>query len=284
MPRQPRPQDPLAPRARPRPRPGRSNPAWRSAATALTRAGDAGSLVPMYLENIVFDAVNPQILGMFWQELLGSEQLTDSAEGFETRLAVPGGPTLDLCFQPVPLPSGERARLHVDLRGGPDRDTVTAAALRLGARHLGIAQGSVPWTVLGDPEGNAFSIGEGRAGHLGSGAIAAIALDSADPARDGEFWGWLTGWIEVPARAHRALRHPSLHGPLLEFVQEPFAKAGGKNRMHLDVRLEAGDDPDKVEAGIAARGGRELRHGWGDLPWRVHRDPSGNEFCVLPAR
>ncbi len=32
------------------------------------------------------------------------------------------------------------------------------------------------------------------------------------------------------------------------------------------------------------RGGRELHPGCGELAWRVYQDPSGNEFCVLPAR
>mgnify|MGYP003124422945 CR=1 FL=1 len=48
----------------------------------------------MYLENIVFDAVDPRRLGTFWQDLLGAELLTDSPEGFETRLSIPGGPDL----------------------------------------------------------------------------------------------------------------------------------------------------------------------------------------------
>jgi len=54
--------------------------------------------------------------------------------------------------------------------------------------------------------------------------------------------------------------------------------------MHLDVRLEAGDDPDAIADGITERGGRELHPAWGVLPWRVYTDPSGNELCVLPAR
>ena len=49
------------------------------------------------------------------------------------------------------------------------------------------------------------------------------------------------------------------------------------------MRLEAGDDPEQVAAGIVARGGAEFFPDWGELPWRVFRDPSGNEFCVLPA-
>lgn len=80
------------------------------------------------------------------------------------------------------------------------------------------------------------------------------------------------------------LRHPSLRGPLLELCPEPFAKDTAKNRLHLDIRLESGDDPDEVAAGIAERGGSELRPDWGELPWRIYTDPSGNELCVLPAR
>lgn len=34
---------------------------------------------------------------------------------------------------------------------------------------------------------------------------------------------------------------------------------------------------------VAGLGGRELAHDWGALPWRVYQDPSGNEFCILPA-
>lgn len=54
--------------------------------------------------------------------------------------------------------------------------------------------------------------------------------------------------------------------------------------MHLDVRLQHGDDADAVAHGIVARGGVELHPDWGDLPWRIFADPSGNEFCVLPSR
>ena len=49
----------------------------------------------MYLENLVFDAVSPRELGRFWEAALGTEPLTDEDEGYETRLAVAGGPTLD---------------------------------------------------------------------------------------------------------------------------------------------------------------------------------------------
>jgi hypothetical protein len=234
----------------------------------------------MYLENLVFDAVTPQRLGRFWEAVVGAERLTDQPEGYETRLTIEGGPVLDLCFQRVPERPSEPLRLHIDLHGGARQDEVVERLLGLGARHLDIGQGDVPWVVLADPEGNPCCVMEDRAAYKDTGPIAALPLDSADPDRDARFWSWLTGWTDVTPRT---LRHPSLQGPLLEMCPESARKGTAKNRLHLDVRLEAGDDPDAVAAGIAERGGRELHLGWGDLPWRHYADPSGNELCVLPA-
>lgn len=238
----------------------------------------------MYLENVVIDAREPPRLGRFWEAALGGERLTDEPDAFETRLAVPGGPVLDLCFQRVPEPPSEPQRLHLDLAGGARQEQVVERLVGLGARHLDIGQGDVPWVVLADPEGNPFCVMEDRAEYSDTGPIAALPLDSADPDRDAELWSWLTGWVEVEGVAVRTLRHPSGRGPLLELCPEPAPKGPAKNRMHLDVRLETGDDPDAVAAGIAARRGRELDLGFGELPWRIYADPSGNEVCVLPAR
>ncbi|GEP35914.1 hypothetical protein NSZ01_36820 [Nocardioides szechwanensis] len=237
----------------------------------------------MYLENLVFDAVDPQLLGRFWETALGCEQLTDEPAGYETRLTVEGGPVLDLCFQRVPEAPTDPPRLHLDLVGGAGQGDVVERLLGLGARHLDIGQGDVPWVVLADPAGNPCCVMEERATYADTGPIAALPLDSADPERDAQFWSWLTGWTESPRLAPRSLRHPSMKGPLLELCSEPSPKGPAKNRLHLDVRLEAGDDPDGVAAGIAERGGHELHPGWGELPWRSYADPSGNEFCVLPA-
>jgi hypothetical protein len=237
----------------------------------------------MYLENLVTDALDPQRLGRFWEAVVGGERLTDEHEGFETRLAIAGGPVLDLCFQRVPERPREPPRLHVDLLGGPRQAEEVERLIGLGARYLDIGQGDVPWVVLADPEGNPCCVMEDRAAYAGSGPIAALPLDSADPDRDAEFWSWLTGWTEVPGIAPRSLRHPSLLGPLLELGPEEAPKGAAKNRLHLDVRLEAGEDADAVEAAIAEHGGRRLRTDWGELPWRSYTDPSGNEFCVLPA-
>lgn len=238
----------------------------------------------MYLENLVFDAVEPQRLGRFWEAVVDAERLTDEPDVFETRLTVEGGPVLDLCFQRVSEPPVKPPRLHLDLSGGRRQAEEVDRLLQLGARPLDIGQGDVPWVVLADPEGNPCCVMEERAAYAGSGPLAALRLDSADPDTDAEFWSWLTGWTDAAGVAPRSLRHPSLRGPLLELFPESGPKGTTKNRLHLDIRLETGDDPDGVEAGITERGGVRLHPDWGELPWRTYADPSGNELCVLPGR
>jgi predicted enzyme related to lactoylglutathione lyase len=238
----------------------------------------------MYLENICLDAQDPGLVGRFWEALLGCTTLTDEPDAYETRLTVPDGPALDVCVQRVPEPTPPDPRLHLDIAGGRRQAEVVERALALGARHLDIGQGGVPWVVLADPEGNPFCVMEDRPEYAASGPIAALPLDSADVERDTRFWSELSGWVPEDTAMPSALRHPSGRGPLLELCPEPRTKGATKNRVHLDLRLEAGDDPDAVLARVVELGGRELHPGWGDLPWRVAADPSGNELCLLPAR
>ena len=181
----------------------------------------------MYLENLVIDAVEPQRLGRFWEAVVGGERLTDESDVFETRLIIEGGPVLDLCFQRVPEPPSSEPRLHLDLLGGATQTGEVDRLLRLGARHLDIGQGDVPWVVLADPEGNPCCLMEDRAVYVDTGPIAALPLDSADPDRDAKFWSWLTGRAHVPG-GPRTLRHPSLRGPLLELCPEPARRARRK--------------------------------------------------------
>ena len=197
----------------------------------------------MQLENLVVDALDPQQLGRHWEAEVGGAQLTDAPGIYETRSSDgEDGPWLDLCFQQVPDAASEPSRLHVVLGDGA------------GERS--------------DPEGNPY---------VGTGPLTALRLESADPARDAAFWAWLTGWT----RTGESLRHPSGLGPVLELVPERGRKTV-KNRRHLDVRLEPGEDADEVSAAITARGGQEPDPQWGEQPWRTYLDPSGNEFCVLP--
>ncbi len=119
---------------------------------------------------------------------------------------------------------------------------------------------------------------------MGRKARLDLVLDCANPEELAQFWRRALGYRVFFSAESVAVLVPDEGNasPLvLQRVPEPKA---GKNRMHLDIRLEPGDDPDAVAQGIADRGGRELHFGWGDLPWRHFADPSGNEFCVLPSR
>lgn len=184
----------------------------------------------------------------------------------------------------MPDRPSEDVRLHLDLLGGVDQSAVVERLVGLGARHLDIGQVDVPWVVLADPEGNPFCVLEERASYGETGPIAALPIDSSDPDVDAEFWSWLTGWVSAPGMAPQTLRHTTSRGLLLEFCPEPVPHPPAKNRLHRDVRLEALDDLDHVLESVVDRGGRELHPEWGDLPWRVCADSSGNEFCLLPAR
>ena len=183
----------------------------------------------MFLENLGIDAVDPIRLGRFWEAALGTTALTVEPDIYETRLEITGDAYLDLCFAQVPEPPASPLRLHLDLRGG-DRQLDVADQLReLGARDLDIGQGEVPWIVLGDVEGTAFCVREERAEFTGTGPLAALPLDSADPQRDADFWAWLTGWADadadVPGIAPRTLRHPS-RGPAAGVLRGTRAEAG----------------------------------------------------------
>ncbi|OZM80451.1 VOC family protein [Pseudonocardia sp. MH-G8] len=234
----------------------------------------------MRLENIVWDARDPRSLGRFWAGALDARPITDENDGFEARLTLSGDAFLDLCFQRVADPSSSPARLHPDLRGGADQREVVERLLGLGAAYADVGQGDVPWVVLADLEGNAFCVMEEREVYRDTGPIAALPLDSADPGRDARFWAEITGWVPgrgMPGAA--TLRHPSGAGPLLELCPEPEPKLG-KNGLHLDVRREAGEG-DPTER-LVALGARRISEP-GEYPWLQFVDPSGNEFCVLPA-
>jgi predicted enzyme related to lactoylglutathione lyase len=235
----------------------------------------------MLLENLVFDAAEPNRLGRFWEDALGTQTLTDNADGYETRLTVEGGPTLDLCFQPVDGPAAASPRLHLDLHGQGDQAATVERLLGLGASRLDIGQGDVPWVVLADPEGHAFCVMEERDAYRDTGPVAAIPILVGDPTRDAAFWSELSGWREYDGPAPMSLRHPSGRGLVLEFFSTAQPKVA-KNQLHLDLRLESGDDRDAVFERVQALGARRLENDWGDLPWVSFTDPSGNEFCILP--
>lgn len=148
----------------------------RPGARRLRKRPTGRTVAAVRLENIVWDARDPHRLGGFWTAALGAVRMTDEPDLVESRVHPGEGAFLDLCFPRVAEPSTAADRIHPDLAGSARR------LVGLGAEPADIGQCAVPWTVLADPEGKTFCVREDR----GTGRIAALPLDSADPDRA---WG-----------------------------------------------------------------------------------------------
>ena len=167
---------------------------------------------------------------------------------------------MPLVFVPVPEPKAGKNRVHLDLAStSVEHQAALVGRLRdLGARPLDIGQGEVPWVVLADPEGNAFCVLEPRPVYAGTGPVAAILTDCADPAALAQFWAAAAGWPAAYAEEDICgLRSPAGTGPYLEFLRVPDRKSV-KNRVHPDVAPYRGDDP-AAEVSRLLRPGRRPR-------------------------
>jgi hypothetical protein len=241
--------------------------------------------MPTRLDNIVVDSADPAALGRFWAELLDWPIETHDDE-VDVHAPAEDGSTIDIVFVPVSEPKTGKNRLHIELSSAsPDQQVVLVdRALALGARRVDIGQRNVSWIVLADPEGNEFCVLEPRPEYATAGAIAAVVVDSRDPAALAAFWSVAAGWpVARSAEEGASLRPPDGRGLWLEFVRVDEPKRV-KNRVHLDVRPFAGDDQGAEVTELVDLGASMANVGQGDVPWSVLTDPEGNEFCVLTPR
>jgi hypothetical protein len=154
----------------------------------------------------------------------------------------------------------------------------------LGAQPADIGQGDVPWAVLADPEGNEFCVLEPRLVYRDTGPVAAVVVDSTDPAALAGFWELASGWArDRPDDGFVAFRSPQGVGPYLELLEVPEAKTV-KNRMHLDVAPQKGEDQAAAVRQLQEAGAVPADVGQGDVPWAVLADPERGEFCVVSPR
>lgn len=223
----------------------------------------------MYWENIVFDAADPRGYGTFWEDLLQSETLTDNDGGYESRLHFPGSCYLDLCFPKVDSPGEPNERVQLVLGAGSSAGNGSGDRAGAGLEER-IDYAGHRYLVQA-PDGEAAAL-----------RLDAVQIQSSNPGSEAEFWSKLTGW-QISGHAPATLVHPVHGGPALVLVQESSPKTSAKYTMHLDLRMEADDNPEEALGLIQSLGGRELHPDWGQLPWRVFQDPSGNEFCILPS-
>jgi hypothetical protein len=78
----------------------------------------------------------------------------------ETAIRAPEGGLFITFGGPAVEPKRGKNRLHVDVAPPSDGDqgAEVERLLRLGATHVDIGQGDVPWVVLADPDGNEFCV------------------------------------------------------------------------------------------------------------------------------
>jgi hypothetical protein len=115
---------------------------------------------------LIVDAHDTRGLAEFWCEVLGYRITEEKDSVVEISAAEPiaeevvGGPVQPIIvFVPVPDDKTVKNRLHIDV-SPVDREPAEEVErlIALGARHVDIGQGDVPWTVLADLEGNEFCV------------------------------------------------------------------------------------------------------------------------------
>jgi catechol 2,3-dioxygenase-like lactoylglutathione lyase family enzyme len=247
--------------------------------------------MPTRLHSVVFDAADPAALARFWSSATGwpvtyEEPDEVVVEPPEDESGVPTEPGLPLIFGRVDDPKVVKNRVHIDLdaRSQEDQAALVERLLQAGATPADVGQRDVPWVVLADPEGNELCVLDPRDDYERSGAIAAIVLDTPDPAALAPFWAAATGWSAEPEPdGDVRLVRPDGLGPHLELLRNDDAKVA-KNRVHLDVAPGAGDDQAAEVDRLRALGATDADVGQGTQTWVVLADPHGNELCVLSPR
>jgi hypothetical protein len=238
---------------------------------------------------VIVDSADPSAQARFWAEALDwvvASDEPDEAEIWPAGFSYPSPEALSLDFVAVPDRKAGKNRVHLDLAStsAQHQAALVDKVLGLGASHVDIGQGDVPWVVLADPEGNEFCVLEPRDVYAGTGPIAAVVIDIADPQAGAAFWALAAGWDPVVSESEFAsLRSPAGTGPFLEFLHSSDAKRV-KNRLHVDVAPPADGDTRAEAARLIAAGAQPIDIGQGEATFIVLADPQGNEFCVLSPR
>jgi len=112
------------------------------------------------ISEICINCADPDTMAEFWSAAIGYPEI----ERDEMGVAIMGAPSFpSMLFVRTDdvggPPKTGRNRLHIDL-SPTDRDQ-NAEVVRLeslGAKRIDIGQGTPPWVVMADPEGNEFCV------------------------------------------------------------------------------------------------------------------------------
>ena len=110
--------------------------------------------MPSIIQTIVVECTFPESLAQFWATALGLPMYGDDGEDW---MAVGAAKQrgLRLLFKRVPDAPAAKGRLHIDLTPETSRVEEVARLVDAGATVVGEHD---RWTVLHDPEGNAFCV------------------------------------------------------------------------------------------------------------------------------
>ncbi|EFK54310.1 hypothetical protein HMPREF0291_11967 [Corynebacterium genitalium ATCC 33030] len=109
------------------------------------------------IRQITFDCHDPSKLAEFWSAATGCGISADYGDF----VMVDSTPALG--FQRVEDPTPGKNRMHID-GGGVERETLVERLKGLGATELGTHEApGLVWTVMQDPEGNEFCVGNPEA-------------------------------------------------------------------------------------------------------------------------
>jgi predicted enzyme related to lactoylglutathione lyase len=225
---------------------------------------------------LCFDANDPRLLARFWAATLRWE--IDDEIGLVPR----GDSKFGFMFRAVPEKKEGQNPIHLDLSttSNDDKAETIARLLELGAHHIDIGQRpDEPHVVLADPEGNEFCVLEpGNSFVDDSGRFGSVTCNGSPQV--GYFWSEALGWPLVwDQDEETAIRAPDDTGPFITWGP-PIPTNATKNRIHLDIVPDHGDQPAEV-ARLVSLGATPIDIGQGDGDWMVMADPDGNRFCLL---
>jgi predicted enzyme related to lactoylglutathione lyase len=111
------------------------------------------------IRELVVDCADPERVAAFWADVLGWQPQREQDYLWMSASGDPAAGDLVLVFAPVPEPKTVKNRVHIDVAPrGCDQAEEVERLLALGATHVDVGQGDVPWVVLADPEGNEFCV------------------------------------------------------------------------------------------------------------------------------
>jgi Glyoxalase-like domain len=243
----------------------------------------------LQVAQVNFRARDDAALGRFWTQALGwvivgEEPGVTSLTPAGFHWPHPSAVCLDMVTDPDAEAVRYRMHLHLATASPVQHRELVERLIGLGATPAGQGPHDSFGTVLADPEGNLFCVLPPSDIHQGTGPIAAVVLDCADPPHLAHFWSEAAGWTVHESVADFArLRHPQGVGPYLELDRRPHLPTD-HHRAHIDLLPPAGSRQAAEVERLQRLGARLADIGQGDVPWTVMTDPAGNAFCVLRER